>query len=264
MKKTILLTLFLLSLVILILRFGNQFLNPSSGQKAGIKVLSSLEGEVFINDVKVGKTPFIDNDLLNQEYTIQILADGAKWEGKIKLTAGSVTIINRDLSKDVTSSAGEILTLEKGTGVTLISSPAGADVKIDNKDYPKTPTHIDISAGDHVFEISKGSFLKRSISATVPADYNLTLNVDLALSEADLTNITAPAITETPKLIVKNTPTGFLRVRDKPSIIGKEVTQVKPGDELILLEEQASWDRIRTSDNKEGYVSSVYVTKKTK
>ena len=87
--------------------------------------------------------------------------------------------------------------------------------------------------------------------------------MDLALSEADLTTVAAPVITQTPQVIVKETPTGFLRVRDKASLSGKEIAQVKPGDSLILLEELTGWDRVRLSDGTEGFVSSTYVEKKT-
>jgi len=43
---------------------------------------------------------------------------------------------------------------------------------------------------------------------------------------------------------------------------GKEIAQVKPGDTLILLEEQGVWFRIRLPDGTEGFVSSSYVEKK--
>src|SRR5690606_10473509 len=106
--------------------------------------------------------------------------------------------------------------------------PADADIEVDGKFYGKTPTTVDVEPGEHSFALSKQGFLKRSIRAYVPEKYNLTVSVDLALSEADLTNITAPPITETPKVKVKSTPTGFLRVRDKPSTSGKEIGRVSP------------------------------------
>ncbi len=88
------------------------------------------------------------------------------------------------------------------------------------------------------------------------------LNVDLALSEADLTQLSAPVISETPKVVVKDTPTGFLRVREKAAVTSQELAKVAPGDELVLLEELDEWVRIRLSNGTEGYVSSTYVEKK--
>jgi hypothetical protein len=185
-----------------------------------------------------------------------------KWEGRIKLKDGTLTVVNRELANDVASASGEVLTLEKGQGVTLLSTPNEAEVEIDGKNYGKTSTLANIPPGQHTFVLSKSGYLKRSIKADVPENFNLTLNVDLALTEADLTDVNTPTITITPKLVVKNTPTGFLRVREKPNLNSKEVAQVKPNDELTLLEEVSTWYRVRLDDGTEGYVSSTYVNKK--
>jgi uncharacterized protein YgiM (DUF1202 family) len=109
--------------------------------------------------------------------------------------------------------------------------------------------------------LSHQNYLNRSIKASIPEGFNLNLLVDLSLTEADLTGSTIPT-TQTPKVIVKATPTGFLRMRDKPNLNGLEVARLKPGEELVLLEDAGTWDKVRTSDGKEGYVSSIYVTKK--
>lgn len=244
-------------------RFSSQFKDVLGvSDKAGLRVLATPQAQVFIDGSEVGNTPFEDTNLSKKEYEVKVLSGEMVWQAKVRLSAGTLTIINRELAKDTTSSAGETLTLEKGKGVTVISSPDGADIEIDGKVYGKTPTKVDIEPGEHTFNISKGNFLKRSINASVPQNYNLILNVDLALSEADLTNINTPVITQTPMVVVKSTPTGFLRVREKASTSSKEVSQVKPGDELVLLEELPSWNRVRLPDGTEGYVSTSYIEKK--
>lgn len=265
MKKTILLMLFLISLIVLAVRLASAPANSLLGikEKAGIRVLSLPDGaKVYLDDNEIGKTPYESSNLEAREIKVKIEADKGKWEGKVKLQPGTLTVVNRELSADATSNAGEILTLEKGRGVILISTPNESDIEIDGKNLGQTPLRVDVSPGEHTFVLGKGGFLRRSIKAIIPDGFNLTLNVDLALSEADLSNVTTPPITETAKLVVKSTPTGFLRVRDKPSLAGNEVARVSTGDELILLEEQTSWYRIRTADGKEGYVSAQYVQKK--
>lgn len=265
MKKTIFLSLFCISLIVVMVRFGNQLLSTFLGTQtnAGIRVLSAPEGAtVFIDSKEVGKTPYEDNNLSSKEYNIGVKAPDGVWQGKVKLNGGTLTIINREIFKEPTNQSGEILTLVSGSGVTVLSSPTGALVEIDGKSYGQTSTHLDLSVGEHTFGISKEGFLKRSIRAYLPESYNLILNVDLATSEVDLSQISTPVITETPKVVVKDTPTGFLRVRDKPSLAGAEITRVLVGDELTLLEELSGWDRVRLADGKEGYVSSTYVEKK--
>lgn len=269
MKKTILLFLILISVLILGLRFSApvifQFLKVT--QKAGVRVLSIPEGaQVFLDNQEVGKTPYEDTELLEREYTIKIQAAEASWQGRVKLNGSTLTVINRELSSEISSSAGEVLTLDKGMGLTLISSPSDADIEIDGHNFEKTPKFIPLDPGEHTIYLSHLGYLKRSIKVYIPEKYNLIVSVDLALSEADLSNISTPTITETPKVVVKNTVSpnpGFLRVRDKPSSLGKEIARVLPGEELILLEELSGWDKVRLSNGSEGYVSKTYVEKKT-
>jgi uncharacterized protein YgiM (DUF1202 family) len=61
---------------------------------------------------------------------------------------------------------------------------------------------------------------------------------------------------------VKNTPTGFLRVRSTASANGQEIGQLKPGDVVVMLEEIPNWYRVRLSDGKEGFISAAYAQKK--
>lgn len=265
MKKIILLILVLISILILLVKFGTKPISTLLGVKenSGIRVLSQPDGAtVLVDGVEVGKTLYESNSLEATEHTVTIQNSNASWTGKVKLFGGSVTVVNRELSQDTASSAGEILTLERGKGVTIISNPADSEVEIDGKYYGKTPISQEIASGEHTFNISHSSYLKRSIRAFLPEDYNLTISVDLALSEADLSAINTPVITTTPMVVIKNTPTGFLRVREKASTAGKELAQVKPGDELVLLEEEGNWYKIRLENGTEGYISSTYATKK--
>lgn len=266
MKKVIIWALILVSVLILLVRFSSKFAEIFFGIKqiSGISVLSVPEGAtVFLEGKEVGKTPFEDKNLDVKEYLVKLDKDGASWQGKVKLTPQTVTIINRDLAKDQASSSGEILTLEKGRGVTIVSNPSESEVEIDGKSYGKSPLTINLDTGEHTIIVSHSSYLKRSIRASLPSDFNLTLSVDLSLSEVDLSTVATPVISQTPEVIVKQTPTGFLRVRDKASLSGKEISRVNVGDSLVLLEELSGWDRVKLADGTEGFVSSVYVEKKT-
>ncbi len=257
--------LVLVSLLIITLRFSNQIASSvfKTREKAGLRVLSvPIGAKVSVNGESVGKTPYEDQDLTTQEYSLKIETENSAWEGKIKLIPGVLTVLNRELTPDSSSSAGEVLTLEQGKGVTIISNPSGATVEINGKQHGNTPVSVDMEPGEYTFAVKKPSYLNRSIRASIPEGYNLVLNVDLALSEADLTQLSAPVISETPKVVVKDTPTGFLRVREKAAVTSQELAKVAPGDELVLLEELDEWVRIRLSNGTEGYVSSTYVEKK--
>ncbi len=266
MKKILIWILVLISLVAIVIRYSDQIAEVAFGikQKSGISILSNpTDALVFLDQKQVGQTPYEDKNLETKEYLVKIDKNGATWQGKVKLEPGTVTIINRDLATQEASSAGEILSLTKGRGITVISNPSEGEVEIDGKSYGKTPTSINLSVGDHTINVSHQNYLKRSIRANLPANLNLTVSVDLALSEPDLTTVSAPVITQTQQVKVLQTPTGFLRVRDQSSLSGKEIGRVNTGDKLVLLEETNGWDRIKLPDGTEGFVSSSYVQKQT-
>lgn len=262
MKKSLFLILVLFSGVLLAIKFlSNPAFNLLGFQeKSGLKISSSPQGaQVFLDDELVGQTPYENKDLSPKEYSIKLTSDKASWESRVKLNPGTETIIGRDLSGSGLSSAGEILSLEKGKGVTILSFPEQALVSIDGKDSGKTPLKADLSSGDHIFMIALPGFLTRSIKATSVDGFNLIVNVSLAASEKE----TALVKEQTPvaKVSVLPTSTGFLRVRDKPSLSGQEIARVAPGDSLELLEEQDGWDKIKLPDGKEGFVSADFVKK---
>ncbi len=263
-KKIIIFLLFLISIILIGLKFRSEIVDSmlKPREKAGLRVLSDPSGaEVFVNGEAVGKTPFEDQNLQVADHKLKIKTEKNSWEAQVSLNPGVITVVNRDIA-EASSSAGEILNLEKGKGVTIVSSPTGSEVEVDGRDVGQTPISIELNPGEHVFALKKPSYLNRSIRATVPEGFNLIINVDLAISEADLTQVAAPTISETPKLKVKSTPTGFLRIREKPTIASNEIAKVYPGDELVLLEELESWDRVRLPSGREGYASKAYVEKK--
>lgn len=265
MRKFFVWLLILISLAAILLRYSDKLAEVIFGIKktSGISVISTpSDAAVFLDNKEVGKTPYEEKNLDVKDYTLKLDKAGATWQGRVKLIEGTVTVVNRDIASDSASSAGETLTLDKGKGLTIVSSPTLSDIEIDGKSYGKTPLTLDIAAGDHMIVVSRTGYFKRSIQARLPENFNMTVSVDLALSEVDLSTIQTPVTTATPELLVKNTPTGFLRVRDKASLTGREIAQVKPGDTLILLEEQGSWDRVRLPNGTEGFVSSAYVEKK--
>ncbi len=264
MKKIIIWLLILLSTIALLIRYSSKvaevLLNVK--QRGGVSILSTpTDAVVYLDNKEVGKTPYEDKNLDVRQYTIRIDKDGASWQGIVSLTPQTMAIINRDLASQQASSSGEILTLDKGRGMTIVSNPTEAEVEIDGKSIGVTPISLNIQTGEHSILLSHSNYLKRSIKAILPENYNLTVSVDLALSEADLTSTSAPVVTQTSQVVVRQTPTGFLRVRDQASLLGKEIAKVNVGDQLTLLEELGSWYKVRLPSGTEGFVSSSYVEK---
>ena len=270
MRKVLVIILVFLSIILLVLRFGSKPLMEALGikERAGIRIEANQKAKVLINDVEVGETPFQNEDLEVGEYHIALKSEATEsatlWTGFVELNTGTLTVVNRDLAKEISDSSGEVITLERGVGVVIVSNPPGAQVLIDGKDEGLTPLYMaNLSSGEHQFILNKTNFLKRSIRATAVADFKLSLVVDLAITEADLTKLQTTPLQSTQMVTIKKTPTGFLRVRETASANGKEVGQLKPGESVVLLEELNNWYRIRLADNKEGYIASQYAEKKS-
>lgn len=60
---------------------------------------------------------------------------------------------------------------------------------------------------------------------------------------------------------VKETPTGYLNVRQYATTASQILAQVNPGEKFELLEEKPDWYKIKFKDTKEGWVSAQYVKK---
>lgn len=271
MRKFFTIILIFLSIVSIILQLLSGSLKQffGNGLKAGIRVESNIPARVFLNEAEVGMTPFQDDNLKPENYLITLKKDEATssaqtfWEGYVKLNEGTVTIAIRDIADTKEVSSGEIISLEPGKGATITSSPTNAQVYVDSKLSGRTPLYLpDLAPGEHQFLISRENFLSRSIRSKVIEELNLVLNVDLAITEPDLTKLPSTPTLSTKEVVIKNTPTGFLRVRESATLNSKEVGQVKPKEEYILLEEVPGWVRIRLKDSKEGWVSSAYIQKK--
>lgn len=265
MKKALFLILVFLSVVVLFLRYGVGPFTKLLGVKmrAGIKITSIPKAQVFLNGKEMSMTPFQDENLTPGEFRVKLVADSGSWEGQVKIRAGTMAVVNRELGETIASSAGEILTLSDGKGVGVVSYPNSSEVEIDGKVYGKSPLSIQsISGGEHMVLVSHDGFLKRNTKVVVLDKLKLNLNVDLAIVEADLSVVGALVQTASQSVIVKPTPTGYLRVREKPDLSSVEIDRVLPGDSLTLLEETVDWVKVRLANGKEGYVSSNYVEKK--
>lgn len=271
MRKLLFIILIFLSIISITLQLTSGYIREfvHKSAKAGIRVESNSPAKVFLNDIEAGSVPYQDDSLKPGDYQVILKVDEATssakilWQGYAKLNEGTLTIVIRDIGDSSKASSGEIISLEGGSGATITSSPSGAEVIIDGKLAGITPLVVpNLEEGEHQFIISRENFLKRSIRSKVIEGLNLVLAVDLAITEPDLTKLPQTPVSSNQTVIIKKTPIGFLRVRDNPGLGGKEIAQVKPKEEYILLEETPGWVRIRLKDSKEGWVSSAYVQKK--
>ncbi|MBN1263739.1 MAG: PEGA domain-containing protein [Candidatus Pacebacteria bacterium] len=256
------------------------FLN---GEKSGITPYFNDKLEVKEYAVKLVPTE-------NAGFLAEMASESENWpvwESNISLAANVITSVNYQLAPEEELFSGEILALEKisdskTSALAVVSLPDGALVKINNDSKGFSPISVDgLSPGNYQITISSPGFAEKTISAQTIVGYKLTVSVQLAqeklagVAEASGSgNIEgaetereeeateeepAPVDPERPYVKIKQTPTGWLRVRMEPTTTAAEVAKVDPGQVFAYLEEtKEGWYKIEYEAEKEGWVSGVY------
>lgn len=191
----------------------------------------------------------------------------------------------------------------KQSEITLTTVPDGAAVLLNDESKGTTPLALtDVTPGDYTVTVTSPGFLARTLKIRTTAGFKLNAVMQLALSPvsqtpvieqtASPTAIPSPSITGTvtptptkaikasptqgatvsgavtadppkPFVIIKDTPTGFLRVREEPQTGSKELSQVQPGEKFTYSDvfENGAWFKIKYDGTNSGWVSGQYVEK---
>lgn len=288
-KKT---TLFIFS----ILLFTGCTLGKSN---AGLVVKSEPNGTVFINDKEVGRTPYENKQLKPGSYIVKITSDQGEWtSNKIRILDNTIYNINRELAVNSADQAGENVSIEKGKGITVVTIPSQVEVSMDGQKQGNTPYLIpSVSEGDHEITLTKEGFITRKIKIRARNEFKIVIEAQLkrsgsaspeaspspsptneASSAPSSSAKASPSGKATPSakpsataaaskapvsgqsVTILDTPTGWLRVRDKAGIEGKEIAKVNTGETYEYKERlDSGWTLIVLEDGSEGYVASRYV-----
>src|SRR3989338_11611043 len=283
--KLILLTLLLLGFGIFV--FVKFYILDKQNVFGRVKVISSPVASVFMDNLAVGKTPFEQKYKVG-EFMLKLIPEGtatetATWQGKIKIYKNALTYVNRELGSSDVTSAGEIFTstkMEKAPKngdlgeIYVETEPQGAIIYLDNDEKGVAPLILsEVGKGDHELSIFMPRFIRRTQKVNVDPGYKVSAMFKLSIDQsagstvaagnkqAENKEATESAKTTKSTILIKDTPTGFLRVREEPSITASEEAQVKPGDTFDLLEESIGWYKIEYEKGKQGWVYSQYAEK---
>lgn len=242
---------------------------------AGMRVDATPKSKVFVNGQFVSDTPFEKEDLIPGEYVLRVepldkTTGIQSWEGKVKLFSGSLTYINETLAADPVLAGSQILWLEKIPSatdgeLTIVSTPDKGRVYLDGQEKGLAPILLrNLAPGDHEIRVSLEQYSDQIVQGKILAGYRL--NAIVKLNQSKITKKTAPISTEPvlpiavlgvasqsaviskPYVVVKDTPTGFLRVRSAPNLVASEAAKVRPGEQFSLISEVAGWSQIKIGD----------------
>lgn len=272
---------------------GYKLLPQATNFSALQVVTNGAEADVYLNNQKIGKTPFENEKMHPGEYVLKLVPAGKKlpsWSGKVILTTSAMTTVERYFSEEEKRNGGLTVYLtaidDKMAQVEIITNPDSAKVYFNKEDKGETPVAIrDVPYGTQEIIVKKDGYEDRIHKVDTISGYKLTMLIDLITEKKpeikqDLKTLgaTAPAKVATPSGAISVTPiptvknvnnmieiletgTGWLRVREEPSIAATESAKVNVKDQFLILDEQNGWIKIEYLTGKFGWVSSDYVKK---
>lgn len=284
----------LILLTVLVSLFGlflsGKFLFFSNQTELGeISIISTPQSVVYLDQNQLGNTP-LQQKIKVGEYLVKLIPNkesskSATWQGKVKVYKNAVTFIGRVLGSSDITTAGEISTVTKMESkpsrdnigeIAVETEPQGSLVFLDLDEKGVAPLVLsDVPKGTHELSIYLPGFVRRTLKLNVESGFRTTTIVKLALDQLSSKESTksasiinkASASVETSaeksavKVRIKETPTGWLRVRSEPSVNASESAKVSPGESYALIEEQPNWYKILYNEDQEGWVAAQYSEK---
>lgn len=274
------------TLLVILIVFGilKVFVLPEGG-KGALQVTSQPESKVYLNDSYIGNTPLCKCEastmMRSGTYTLKLIPSDTslpEFQEKITITKGVLTVVDRTFGKGA-ASEGSIISLSPITNkstseLLVISFPEKADIFVDTNDEGQSPLLLsDLTESDHTLRLRKDGYKDKNIRIRTPLGYKLTATVYLGLQNGATTptptppqasTSATPQITPTgakTRVTILQTPNGFLRVRQQPSLTASEVTRVNTGDTFDLLEETDGWFRIQLVNGTSGWISAQFAEK---
>lgn len=281
MKKVFIILITAIFLGFVIFGLFQQFFNASS-KKGALQVTSTPVSKVYLNDKYIGQTPLCKceatDTLKTGDYTFKLIPENkslSEYQEKITISEGVLTVIDRKFGKDSRSS-GSVISLtplkdKKSTELLIVSIPSKSIVHLDNNEIGMTPFLFkNPTESDHALRVTKEGYEDKTVRIRTPLGYKLTVVMYLStgelLKEASVSPMASPSATVAPtaqvsRVVILDTPTGFLRVRASASVTAAEVGRVVPAETFDLVSEQPGWFQIQLKNGAVGFISSQYAAK---
>jgi hypothetical protein len=265
-------------LIAVLIFFGiTFFLNREAG-KGALRVTSRPQSKVYLENKLIGTTPFCACDLTQMlaigNYTIKLVpldVNIRPFEERIAINKYTLTVVDRTFA-DNGGSDGSIISLvslgdEKDAQILVVSFPDKANVFLDGNPVGITPLLLNkVSESDHDLRLTLNGYQDKTLKIKTALGFQLNALVFLGIkpdlsNPIEASNSAAPVTTS---VVILDTPTGFLRVRETNSVYSAEIGQVKPGESYQLVGEKDNWLEIKLSspEAKLGWISSQYAIKK--
>lgn len=193
-----------------------------NSQRAGLEIKTVPEATVTINGESKGTTPYLNEDLAAGIYNVKLESSSGSWEKEINIKSGTIFYINLALAENPDNMSGELVYLEKGRGVGVISSPNKAEVSLNGQKQGLTPYLVQsIPEGEHEVVITKEGYETKVIKIKGSNGHKIMIEAQLKpqnpsgenspTPEASSTSSASPTSSNVPS------PTTSTRATSSPS-----------------------------------------------
>lgn len=254
-----------------------------------LKVISTPTATIILDGQSIGKTPIDGFVVTAGEHMLKV----GSWQGKVSAYNNSRTYVDRQLGSSEIASSGVVFSVRKSEktfskksvgAIEITTDPIGTIIYLDNDEKGIAPLALEeVEAGEHEISAYSPGFIRRSQKVKVEEGYVVAGEIKLAIDpsyqkveehkesteSASLTGTPSgnptPSVSVAPTLKpgmksvkIKDTPTGFLRVRASASSAGAEVGRVNPEDTFTIIVEENGWIQIEYEKGKQGWISGQY------
>jgi len=242
-------------------------------KKAALSVNTNPRATVFLDGEHLGSTPYYNEALKAGEFVLKIVPESTgqaltPWEGRVSLSPGILTVVNRELGLTQDDSSGEILSFEpladkNAISVSVVTTPDGAVVNLDGEPRGFAPLTLDnITEGDHILLVSSPGFKERTIKAKTVKGHKLIASVQLGRETVTVpteeeTAESTPSASPSPKVSPKPTATPKATASPVPTATPKASPKVSPTSSLprpyvLIKSPDTGWVRVRSEPSTSG------------
>lgn len=188
-------SIFLLIAAAAVLVFTRQMLLPLLNNNSLLQIETpGVTARVYLNDKKIGETPFLDAKLVDGDYLLRIEADldspfskSVEFSKEIPLSTGHLTAVNWEFGPDESFSSGDIRIKQTGEGLSITTTPADSRVFLNGNEVGSGPINVSPNTGIHMIRISKNGYYSRELEVNIESGKRLNLKVFLAVNPFDTT-----------------------------------------------------------------------------
>ncbi|GIW60551.1 MAG: hypothetical protein KatS3mg087_1617 [Patescibacteria group bacterium] len=193
-----------------------------NSQRAGLEIKTVPEATVTINGESKGTTPYLNEDLAAGTYNVKLESSSGSWEKEINIESGTIFYINLALAENPDNMSGELVYLEKGRGVGVISSPNKAEVSLNGQKQGLTPYLVQsIPEGEHEVVITKEGYETKVIKIKGSNGHKIMIEAQLksqnAAGESTSTPEASSSSSASPTASTSASPTTGARATASPS-----------------------------------------------